>query len=48
MTKQEKEAFLLGFSIGVIVLSFAFASVIGIERNHYEKRIQQIEVQSKK
>jgi len=40
--RKQIEAFLLAFSISSIVYCVLFAFIIGIERRHYEKRIDKL------
>lgn len=38
--KKQIQAFLLGWALGAIIFCTTFVWIIGIERSHYEKRIE--------
>jgi hypothetical protein len=41
--KKQIQAFLLGWALGTIICCTTFSWIIGIERSHYEKRIEFLE-----
>jgi hypothetical protein len=41
--KKQIQAFLLGWALGAIIFCTTFAWIIGIERSHYEKKIEVLE-----
>jgi uncharacterized membrane protein YciS (DUF1049 family) len=43
--RKQIESFLLGWVISTIIFCTTFSFIISIERNNYEKRIQQLENQ---